>query len=75
MENRTRILFEIIAGIKKAVPDPKFLLSIKINSQDFIEGGFSEDESRETCEKLEKAGIHLIELSGKHDQLRCVDGS
>lgn len=44
--------------------DDKFLLSIKINSQDFIEGGFSEDESRETCQKLEAAGMHLIELSG-----------
>ena len=64
LENRTRILFEIIEGIKKEVPDEKFLLSIKINSQDFIEGGFSEEESRETCQKLEAAGIHLIELSG-----------
>jgi len=34
LENRTRILFEIIEGIKKEVTDPKFLLSIKINSQD-----------------------------------------
>lgn len=64
LENRTRILFEIIEGIKKQVLDSKFLLSIKINSQDFIEGGFSEEESRETCQKLEEAGIHLIELSG-----------
>ncbi|KAK9894772.1 FMN-linked oxidoreductase [Cystobasidium minutum MCA 4210] len=64
LENRTRILFEIIEGVKKEVSDPKFLLSIKINSQDFIDGGFSEEESRETCEKLEQAGIHLIELSG-----------
>jgi 2,4-dienoyl-CoA reductase-like NADH-dependent reductase (Old Yellow Enzyme family) len=30
----------------------------------FIEGGFSEEESRETCQKLEEAGMHLIELSG-----------
>lgn len=30
----------------------------------FIEGGFNEDESRETCQKLEEAGVHLIELSG-----------
>jgi len=64
LENRTRILFDILAAIKAAVPDPKFLLSIKINSQDFIEGGFSEEESRETCGKLESAGMHLIELSG-----------
>lgn len=64
LENRTRILFEIISAIQKEVTDPKFLLTIKINSQDFIEGGFSEEESRETCKKLEEAGIHLVELSG-----------
>jgi len=64
LENRTRILFEILEGIKKEVQDDKFLLSIKINSQDFIDGGFSEEESRETCGKLEAAGMHLIELSG-----------
>lgn len=64
LENRTRILFEILAAIKERVKDDKFLLSIKINSQDFIEGGFSAEESQETCIKLEKAGIHLIELSG-----------
>lgn len=30
----------------------------------FIDGGFSPEESRETCVRLEKAGVHLIELSG-----------
>jgi len=30
----------------------------------FIEGGFSQEESRETCQKLEDAGISIIELSG-----------
>ena len=39
LENRTRILFEIISAIQKEITDPKFLLTIKINSQDFIEGG------------------------------------
>lgn len=30
----------------------------------FIDGGFSPEESRETCIRLERAGVHLIELSG-----------
>jgi len=34
LENRTRILFEILKAIQKEVTDPKFILSIKINSQD-----------------------------------------
>lgn len=64
LENRSRILFEILDEVKKQVPDEKFIRSIKINSADFSEGGFSEEESRETCQKLEAAGMHLIELSG-----------
>lgn len=64
LENRSRILFEILEEIKKQVPDENFIRSIKINSADFSEGGFSEEESREMCQKLEAAGMHLIELSG-----------
>jgi 2,4-dienoyl-CoA reductase-like NADH-dependent reductase (Old Yellow Enzyme family) len=40
------------------------ILSIKINSADFAEGGFDADDSREMAIRLEKAGLDLIELSG-----------
>jgi 2,4-dienoyl-CoA reductase-like NADH-dependent reductase (Old Yellow Enzyme family) len=40
------------------------IISIKINSADFSEGGFSEEESREMSRRLEAAGVDLIELSG-----------
>ncbi|KAN0060424.1 hypothetical protein ACQY0O_007754 [Thecaphora frezii] len=64
LDGRSRIVFEIIDAIKKAVPDPKFLTSIKINSADFSEGGFDGDDSMEMTKRLEKAGVELIELSG-----------
>lgn len=73
LENRSRILFEILDEIKRQVPDDNFIRSIKINSADFSEGGFSEDESRETCQKLEAAGMHLIELSGGTCALSLLD--
>ncbi|KAK4704414.1 hypothetical protein P7C70_g1802, partial [Phenoliferia sp. Uapishka_3] len=63
-ENRSRLLFEIVAAIRARVPDPKFILSIKINSADFSEGGFSAEESQETVIRLEAAGLDVIELSG-----------
>lgn len=42
----------------------KSVLTVVLHLAQFIEGGFNPDESRETCQKLEQAGMHLIELSG-----------
>jgi len=64
LENRSRIVFRIIKEIKRRVPVDDFLLSIKMNSSDFSEGGFSGAESGEIAVLLEAAGIELIELSG-----------
>ncbi|EPQ32058.1 uncharacterized protein PFL1_00256 [Pseudozyma flocculosa PF-1] len=64
LDNRSRIVFEIVSAIKQAVQDPKFIVSIKINSADFAEGGFDGDDSMEMSKRLEKAGVELIELSG-----------
>lgn len=64
LQGRSRIIFECVEAIRKRVPDLKFFLSIKINSADFSEGGFSAEDSLITILKLEKAGLDLIELSG-----------
>lgn len=64
LENRSRIHFEIIDAIRKKVPDPKFLLGIKLNSVEFQEGGFGADECRDVCSRLEAKGVDFIELSG-----------
>ena len=37
---------------------------IKINSEDYVEGGFSTEDMFEASELLEKAGIDAIEVSG-----------
>ncbi|KAH9819696.1 hypothetical protein DFH28DRAFT_33952 [Melampsora americana] len=63
-ENRSRIVFEIVSEIKKRVTDPKFIVSIKYNSHDFIEGGFSVEDSQRMAKHMEAAGVELIELSG-----------
>ncbi|KII86696.1 hypothetical protein PLICRDRAFT_55611 [Plicaturopsis crispa FD-325 SS-3] len=64
LENRSRILLEIIAAIKERVNDPSFIISVKLNSQDFLDGGFSEDDSISLSVALQKAGVDLIEISG-----------
>ncbi|KAJ9112636.1 hypothetical protein QFC19_000656 [Naganishia cerealis] len=64
LENKSRIVFRIIDEIKKRVDTSKFILSMKLNSADFAEGGFTGDESKILCQQLEAAGLDLIELSG-----------
>ncbi|TFK53606.1 FMN-linked oxidoreductase [Heliocybe sulcata] len=63
-ENRSRIVFETLKAIRKRVPDEAFILSIKINSHDFIDGGFDEQDCTAMVERLEAARVDLIELSG-----------
>lgn len=64
-----RFINEIFAKIREVVPDPKFILSIKINSADYQDGGFSVEDCKKAVEILEQAGVDLIELSGEAQQL------
>ena len=61
-KNRSRILLEILAGIREAAPD--LHISIKINSSDFIEDGLDDEECIAICGLLANAGIDSIEVSG-----------
>ena len=63
IENRARILFDIIAAIRTAAR-PAFGVGVKINSADFQRGGFTEHESRAVITRLAEAGVDLIEISG-----------
>ncbi|OAX37737.1 FMN-linked oxidoreductase [Rhizopogon vinicolor AM-OR11-026] len=62
--NRTRILLEIIEAIKQAVQNPCFIISVKLNSQDFTQEGINVEESIMVAELLENAGVDFIEVSG-----------
>lgn len=63
LENRARIILEIADSIKAKVP-ASFVIGIKINSKEFQEGGFSEDEAAELCQLLERHEFDYVELSG-----------
>lgn len=63
-ENRTRIIFEIIDEIKRRVPDPKFIICVKLNSVEFQPGGQTPEDCKNLCLKLEEAGIDFVDLSG-----------
>ncbi len=61
-ENRTRIVTEIISGIKNTVSS-KFILSAKINGDDFFEGGLNTAQATISARLMQKAGLDLLEIS------------
>ncbi|KAK7408703.1 hypothetical protein QQX98_009119 [Neonectria punicea] len=63
MENRLRLVTEIARAIKARVP-ASFIVSAKLNSVEFQDGGVTPADARELCETLDKHGFDFVELSG-----------
>ena len=63
LQNRARIILEIGDEIRKRT-QPGFILSIKMNSVEFQEGGFQADEAKKLAAMLEEHKFDFVELSG-----------
>ena len=63
IQNRARLLMEVLEAIRKAV-GPDYPVLIKLNAQDFIENGLSLEEAIQVGLMLQEGGIDAIELSG-----------
>ncbi len=61
--NRRRFVVSVYRAIREAV-GPAFPVGIKINSADFIKGGFSEAESAAVVAVLADEGLDVVEVSG-----------
>lgn len=66
LENRARFLMEVIKKIKSEIdPSKKFIIGLKINSADFQEGGFTQEESSQLIQMIDKSNdLDFVELSG-----------
>jgi 2,4-dienoyl-CoA reductase-like NADH-dependent reductase (Old Yellow Enzyme family) len=62
-ENRARILLEVLEGVRMKVGQDYPVL-VKLNSEDFLDGGLTLDESLRVGVMLCEGGIDAIELSG-----------
>jgi len=62
-ENRARALREVIKKVRAAV-GAHYPLLIKINSQDYLEGGLSLEDSLKIAPLLQDEGLDALELSG-----------
>lgn len=66
-EGRLRFITEIILGIKKFC-GPRFPISVRMNGNDFLEGGLTEEDSIKIAKYLETLGISCINVScGMYD--------
>ncbi len=63
LENRSRLLREVIIAVRQAVGDD-FPIGVKLNSADFQRGGFDEYDSELVILMLQHLKVDLIELSG-----------
>jgi len=63
IRNRARLVLEILCAIRFTL-GKQFTVIIKLNSDDFTEGGFTQSEMLQVAGMLESAGIDAIELSG-----------
>ncbi len=62
LENRARMLMEVIASIRKSVPEtmPVFL---RLSATDYAEGGWDQDQTATVSGWATEAGVDLIDVS------------
>lgn len=63
VENRARVLVEILRGVKAAC-GRDFPVIVKLNSTDFLEGGLVLEDAVRVARMIEAEGIDGIEVSG-----------
>jgi 2,4-dienoyl-CoA reductase-like NADH-dependent reductase (Old Yellow Enzyme family) len=63
LENRARLLLQVIIAVRSKV-GPSYPISVKLNSSDFVKGGFTLDDSVCVVQWLNDSGIDLLEVSG-----------
>lgn len=68
--NRTRIVIDILRGIKEHAPN--LHVTAKVNCSDFTLGGLEEAESLEVCKLLADEGIDSIEVSGNGTSVQGI---
>ena len=63
LANRARLLLEVVHAVRARV-GPATPISVKLNSSDFVKGGFTLEESVQVVQWLNDAGVDLLEVSG-----------
>jgi 2,4-dienoyl-CoA reductase-like NADH-dependent reductase (Old Yellow Enzyme family) len=71
---RAGLLLEVVRSVRQATA-PGFCISVKLNSSDFQQGGFSNEECLQVVQWLGEASVDLIEISGGNYERPAMMGS
>ncbi len=72
LANRARLLLETVRAVRRAV-GRDFPVSVKLNSDDFRQGGFSHADCLAVVDLLNGEGVDLLEISGgNYEQPRLL---
>jgi len=63
LENRARLLLHVVRAVRAAV-GPQYPVLAKIDSEDFVPGGFSLKDAEVVAVWLQETGVDALELSG-----------
>jgi len=63
IERRMRLLIETVEAVRAAV-DPGFVVALKLNATDQLEGGLVEEDALRIVSALEGKGLDLLDISG-----------
>ena len=63
VRNRARLLLEVVDAIRREVGSA-FPVLVKVNSQEFLKGGYTVEDMLEVASFLEQASVDGIEMSG-----------
>jgi 2,4-dienoyl-CoA reductase-like NADH-dependent reductase (Old Yellow Enzyme family) len=61
-ENRTRLVREVITAVRAVWPE-RLPLLIRLSATDWVDGGWSVDETIELCRSLKLLGVDLVDVS------------
>jgi len=63
LENRARLLLHVVRAVRAAV-GPKYPVLAKLDSEDFMPGGFSLQDAEIVAVQLQETGVDALEISG-----------
>lgn len=63
LENRARLLLDVVRAVRAEV-GVGYPISVKLNSSDFVKGGFTLDECIQVVHWLNEVGVDLLDISG-----------
>jgi 2,4-dienoyl-CoA reductase-like NADH-dependent reductase (Old Yellow Enzyme family) len=63
LENRARLLLEIVDRVRLAVPG-RFAVGVKLNASDFVKGGLEPSDALRVAGLLKGRGLDFLEVSG-----------